>query len=61
VVLEGADFRIEVPAGYGNLEIEVYVDLGAAGRSAEDVVVIYDGNPLAVGKSDLDGLTIRFP
>ncbi|RME28365.1 MAG: hypothetical protein D6798_02595 [Deltaproteobacteria bacterium] len=57
--LKPGEFSFTAPKDFGPLELEAFVDLEGDGPSADDPAGRYEGNPLTVGSSDIDGVVIR--
>lgn len=51
-------FELKVPQSFGPLILEAFVDKGGDGPGMGDPMGSYAGNPLQVGRSDLDGVDI---
>lgn len=51
-------YEISVPAGYGPLILEAFIDVNQNGPGAGDPMGRYEGNPVVVGNSDVDGIDI---
>jgi hypothetical protein len=56
IKLNLGDYEFQVPAGFGPLELEAFVDVAGDGPSATDPSAAYEGNPLLVSTTDLDGV-----
>lgn len=51
-------YRFSAPKGFGDLELEAFVDVDGDGPSSGDPAGRYVGNPLLVGGDDIDGVDI---
>ena len=56
--LDAGPFEVEVPAGFGPVILEAFVDKGGDGPGMGDPMGTYPGNPLTVGRSDIEGVDI---
>jgi len=56
--LAAGPYSFTAPKGYGELELEAFVDVDGDGPSSGDPVGRYAGNPLLVGVDDVDSVDI---
>ena len=51
-------YELSVPANFGPLIIEAFIDINKNGPGPGDPMGRYEGNPAVVGQSDLSGIDI---
>ena len=56
--LQQGEFTILVPENYGSLILEAFVDLDGNGPGIGDFMGVFDGNPLQISSTDIDGVDI---
>ena len=52
-------FEVQVPAGFGPLILEAFIDINSDGPGPGDPMGRHEGNPVMVGESDLEGIDIK--
>lgn len=48
------------PKDYGAIEVEAYIDPTGDGRSPDDIVTSYSGNPVTIASDDVGGIDLIF-